>query len=170
MKDTGLIVGALLIGLLVFWPKRQATAGTPTGEPVKGPSTPGGYTWGDIETAFRDASYEWNVPDGVLKAMADIESAFRPEIISGQVKGASGEIGIMQITPRWHPDVDPYNPIHSIWYAAGWLADLYRRFGSWRLAIAAYNWGPTNLTEMGYQAAPSVTKRYVDRVAGVTGI
>lgn len=170
MKDTGLIVGALLAGLLLFWPKRQAVAATPSGEPIPGPSTPKGYTWADIEEAFRHASYEWNIPDGVLKAMADIESAFRPEIISGEVKGAAGEIGIMQITPRWHPDVDPYDPIHSIWYAAGWMNDLYRRFGDWRLAIAAYNWGPTNLAQKGYDAAPSTTKTYVSRVAAVTGI
>ncbi len=167
MKDTGLIVGALLAGLLLFWPKREAAA---AGGPIPGPSTPGGHSWADIEEAFRAASYEWNVPDGVLKAMADVESAFRPEIISGQVKGAAGEIGIMQITPRWHPDVDPYNPIHSIWYAAGWLQDLYQQFGSWRLAVAAYNWGPTNLANKGYEAAPASTKRYVDKVAGVTGI
>lgn len=172
MKDTGLIVGGLLVAFLLFWPKREAAAATPTPSNgrVQGPTFPSGHTWSEIEEAFREASYEWGIPAGVLRAMADVESAFRPEIISGEVKGAAGEIGIMQITPRWHPNVDPYNPIHSIWYAAGWLRDLYDRFGSWRLAVAAYNWGPTNLANKGYDAAPSVTKNYVNRVAAQTGI
>lgn len=173
MKNTGLIIGALLVGLMMFWPKRsEASIPSPITPPplVKGGQTPGGYTWSDLDTAFRQASYEYGVPDGVIKAMADVESAFRSDIISGQTKGAAGEIGIMQITPRWHPNVDPYDPIESIWYAAGWLRDLYEQFGDWRLAIAAYNWGPTNLTNYGYNAAPTITQQYIARVAGVTGI
>lgn len=159
-NNQGLILGSLIIGgLLIMFAPRRAAAAPEDRELGK-----------QISNAFYEASYEYGIPTGVLRAMADIESAFRPEIISGEVKGAAGEIGIMQITPKWHPDVDPYNPIHSIWYAAGWLRELRKRFGSWRLAVAAYNWGPTNLDRYGYDAAPAVTKQYVARVVASTGI
>ena len=76
----------------------------------------------------------------------------------------------MQITPRWHPNVNPYDPVESIWYAAGWLRELHDQFGNWRYAVAAYNWGPTNLRNYGFGAAPDITQQYVARVAAQTGI
>lgn len=158
-ENQALLIGALVIGTL-FLTSRKAAAMTPERH--------GALL--DIENAFQQASYEYGVPTGVLRTMADIESAFRPEIISGQVKGAAGEVGIMQITPKWHPNVDPYDPVQSIWYAAGWLRDLRERFGSWRLAVVAYNWGPTNLSQYGLEAAPQVTKDYLARVVAATGI
>lgn len=159
-ENQALIVGALIIGTLFLTTRKAAAATTPERQ--------GALL--DIENAFQQASYEYGVPTGVLRTMADIESAFRPDIISGQTKGAAGEIGIMQITPKWHPNVNPYDPIESIWYAAGWMRDLFERFGSWRLAVAAYNWGPTNLANYGLATAPAITQQYVARVVAQTGI
>lgn len=161
-ENQALLIGALVIGTLFLTTRRAAAAA-----PATGATRDLGV---EISKAFNEASYEWGIPVGVLRTMADIESAFRPDIIAGQTKGAAGEIGIMQITPKWHPNVNPYDPIESIWYAAGWLRELYDRFGSWRLAVAAYNWGPTNLAQYGINAAPQVTKDYVARVVASTGI
>jgi len=161
-ENQALIIGALIIGTL-FLTTRKASAAVP----ATGADRDLGVS---ISKAFSDAGYEYGIPVGVLRTMADIESAFRPEIVSGQVKGAAGEIGIMQITPKWHPNVNPYDPIESIWYAAGWLRDLYERFGSWREAVAAYNWGPTNLANYGLAAAPTITQQYIARVVANTGI
>lgn len=160
-ENQALLIGALVIGTLFLTTRKAAAA------PATGADRDLGVS---ISKAFNEAGYEYGIPVGVLRTMADIESAFRPEIIAGQVKGAAGEIGIMQITPRWHPNVNPYDPIESIWYAAGWLRELYEQFGSWQLAVAAYNWGPTNLANYGISAAPSITQNYVARVARETGI
>lgn len=160
-ENQALLVGAFIVGTLFLVTAKKGGAAVPEDRRV---------LMNQLEDAFRAASYEWGIPAGVLREMANIESAFRPDVISGQTKGAAGEIGIMQITPRWHPDVNPYDPIESIWYAAGWLRELYERFGSWRLAVAAYNWGPTNLAQKGFAAAPQVTQQYVARVAARTGI
>ena len=73
------------------------------------------------------------------------ESRFRPDIISGQTVSSAGAVGIMQIVPRWHPEVNALDPAAAIAYAGKFLASLYRQFGTWELALQAYNWGPGNL-------------------------
>ena len=85
------------------------------------------------------------IPGLLLVRLAYQESRFRPEIISGEKVSAAGAAGIMQIVPRWHPGVDPLDARAAINYAGKYLATLYRQFGTWELALQAYNWGPGNL-------------------------
>lgn len=91
------------------------------------------------------AEQRYGLPAGLLGRVAWQESRFRPDIIRGETVSSAGAVGLMQIVPRWHPDVDPTDPIASIDYAAQYLRRLYDRFGDWQQALAAYNWGPTNL-------------------------
>ncbi|MBZ0105526.1 MAG: lytic transglycosylase domain-containing protein [Sulfuricella denitrificans] len=86
-----------------------------------------------------------SIPANMLARLAYQESHFRQDIISGQKISSAGAVGIMQIVPRWHPDVDPLDPFASIAYAGRYLASLYRQFGRWDLALQAYNWGPGNM-------------------------
>jgi len=88
--------------------------------------------------------------------VAMIESGFEPV-----ARSAAGAVGLWQIMPetakiyglsidRW---VDQRMSAQlETAAAADFLADLHRRFGSWDLAIAAYN--------MGYGGLASVVKRY----------
>jgi membrane-bound lytic murein transglycosylase D len=53
------------------------------------------------------------------------------------------------------------------------LAALYKRFGDWQLAIAAYNWGQGNVHhEMASDGVPQLadmpteTQRYVTQIVG----
>lgn len=85
------------------------------------------------------------IPRGLLGRLLYQESRFRADIISGAVVSDAGAVGIAQIVPRWHPSVDPLDPIASINYAANYLASLRAKFASWELALAAYNWGQGNL-------------------------
>ena len=41
------------------------------------------------------------------------------------------------------------------------MAKLFDRFGNWPSAIAAYNWGPTNVAKKGLLYAPSETRNYI---------
>lgn len=96
---------------------------------------------------FASAASQYALPAGLLERVAWQESRFRDDIITGKTVSSAGAQGIMQIVPRWHPGVDPLDPAEAIPYAASYLRSLYRQFGTWRLALAAYNWGPGNISK-----------------------
>ena len=111
------------------------------------------------------------LPPKLLARLLYQESRYRPDIINGETVSSAGAVGIAQIVPKWHPGVDPYNPQDSIYYAAGYLRKLFDKFGSWRRALAAYNWGPGNLTKAIDRAgdnwiseAPKETRDYVTQI------
>ena len=114
--------------------------------------------------AIRTAEADNGLPENLLARLLDEESRYRPEIINGTVISSAGAIGIAQIVPKWHPGVNPYDPFASITYAGRYLRQLYNQFGSWSMALAAYNWGPTILTQKGFDAAPAETRDYVTSI------
>lgn len=111
------------------------------------------------------------LPRDLLARLLYQESRFRQDIITGQVRSGAGAVGIAQIVPKWHPNVDPLNPVESIHYAARYLKSLQDQFGSWRLALAAYNWGPGNISKHGTSPEkwPTETKNYVSQILGDLG-
>lgn len=91
--------------------------------------------------AAHDAEMRHGVPRDLFVRLLWQESRFDPSAHNA----GSDASGIAQIVPRWHPGVDPFDPIASIHYGAGYLAQQFRAFGSWELALKAYNWGPGNV-------------------------
>ena len=89
----------------------------------------------------------WDIPRDLLGRLIYQESHFLSEIINGERISGAGAVGIAQIVPKWHPDVDPLDPYASINYAGKYLSQLKKQFGTWKLALAAYNWGPGNLAK-----------------------
>jgi len=123
----------------------------------------------DIAAAER----QYDMPKNLMARLLYQESHYRQDIITGQVESSAGAQGIAQIVPRWHPDVDPLNPTAAIHYAAGYLSRLKNQFGDWETALAAYNWGPGNVSnareDYGYEwlnYAPEETKNYVREIWG----
>lgn len=114
--------------------------------------------------AFAAAERRHGLPAGLLRAVAWRESRGRRDIIDGRTVSSAGAVGLMQIVPRWHPDARPLDPYHSIDYAAGYLADLHAMLGTWRAAVAAYNWGPTHVRRQGLDAMPAETRAYLAEV------
>lgn len=106
---------------------------------------------------FDAATARYKLPADLVARVAWQESRYRDDIISGEVRSSAGAVGIMQIIPRWHPDIDPgppeldelaaLTPSIAIPHAAKYLRNLYNSWGTWALAIAAYNWGPGNLAK-----------------------
>ncbi len=107
------------------------------------------------------------IPRDLLARVAYQESHFRDAIINGTVSSDAGAVGIMQLVPRWHPNVNPRDPYASIAYAGKFLRQLHDQFGSWKLALAAYNWGPGNVQAhlTTPQAWPAETLAYVKEIA-----
>lgn len=89
---------------------------------------------------FRFVESEAQIPTGLLMRLAQQESFFNPFATN-----PSGAQGMMQLIPKFHPGVDPLKPEEAIPYAARFLRAQFQRFGSWRAALAAYNWGPGNV-------------------------
>ena len=112
------------------------------------------------------------IPRNLLARLLYQESRFRPEIISGAVKSLAGAIGIAQFLPATAAEfgVNPYDALESIAGAGRYVAKLYRRFGSWALALAAYNWGQGNLSRKGIAAAPVETRNYYRQILADVGV
>jgi len=75
-------------------------------------------------------------------------------------------VGIAQLNPRYHPRGVAEDPAQALPYAARYLKRMFNRFGSWEEALAAYNWGPTNLVRSGISNIPPSVRTYVDAILG----
>ena len=112
-----------------------------------------------------------------LKYLPVIESGLNPNATSRV--GAAGLWQFMATTGKQYDlQIDSYiderrDPEKSSYAAARMLSDLYKRFGDWTLALAAYNCGPERvssaITKAGggadfwavYQHLPKETRGYV---------
>lgn len=110
-----------------------------------------------------DTEKYYKIPNNLLLRLIQQESHFRPDIIEGRTVSGAGAVGIAQIVPKWHPKVDPLDPVASIKYAGMYLKSLYNMFGKWDLALRGYNWGPGNVSEWlkGNKTEPTETRNYV---------
>lgn len=121
---------------------------------------------------FTAAESQHGLPKGLLGRVAQQESAFRADIISGRTDSSAGARGIMQIVPKWHPNVDPLNVPEAINYAAKFLKSLHSEFGDWQLALAAYNFGSGNVRAWlrGDKQLPDETRNYVNNISRDLGL
>lgn len=113
---------------------------------------------------LRSAEIKYGIPEDLLARMAYQESHWRDDIVSGKKVSSAGALGLMQIVPKFHPTVNPLDVSAAIDYAGKYLHALYRQFGSWRLATAAYNAGPGNVEK--YHGVPPFTEttNYVNEI------
>ena len=172
---------AIAAAVLVIAVKQGATMDNPkagpTGRGQNTPTKPSAASWVPPASAepYLDVIDETEraegLPSGLLARVLYQESRYRADIIEGRTVSSAGALGIAQIVPRWHPDVNPLAPFEAIRYAGGYLADLYGMFGNWPQALAAYNWGPGNLSKVRDRAdwlarAPLETRNYVNQIGG----
>lgn len=120
--------------------------------------------------AIKVAEERHGLPAHLLHRLIYQESRFRSDIIDGRVVSSAGAVGIAQIVPKWHPGVNPLDPFASIEYAADYLRRLRSQFGSWTLALAAYNAGPGNVERYGGIPPFSETQRYVAEITRDVGV
>ena len=170
----GIALFIVAAGAAVLWPRRSSAAlSQPNTAPTLGgwqlPASAAPYA-----ATIRAAELRHGIPSGLLGRLLYQESRFRADVIEGRTVSAAGAVGIAQIIPRWHPDVNPLDPYASIDYAASYLATLRNRFGSWELALAAYNWGQGNLSRVAgaddwLSRVPTETRNYVTQISADVG-
>jgi soluble lytic murein transglycosylase-like protein len=91
------------------------------------------------------------------------ESNFRPT-----ARSSKGAIGLAQLMPQTARQlgVNPHDPGQNLDGGARYLAQQYRKFGDWRLALAAYNAGP-GAVEQHHGVPPyRETQNYVRTILG----
>lgn len=126
-----------------------------------------GALYDSLISMLHAAEDKYGIPRDLLARQAYQESRFRPDIIDGTTKSPAGAEGFMQIVPAYHPDVDPLDTPAAIDYAGKIMAGWYNQFGSWDLALAAYNAGPGNVKKYGNAVPPfTETQNYVAQIMG----
>lgn len=118
------------VRLLPDYPELGRLAVAPQG----GARDPGPY----LDVA-KSAARRHGVPEELFLRLVRQESGWNPKALSH--KGAIGLAQLMPATAR-KLRVDPHDPRQNLEGGARYLSEQYRRFGSWRLALAAYNAGP----------------------------
>ena len=103
------------------------------------------------------------MPEDLFLRLVQQESGWNPTAKSH--KGAYGLAQLMPATARYL-GVDPGDPAQNLDGGAKYLKEQYREFGSWRLALAAYNAGPGAVKK--YNGVPPFreTRNYVKIIWG----
>lgn len=111
----------------------------------------------------RDAARRHGVPEDLFLRLVQQESGWNAKARSH--KGAYGLAQLMPATAR-SLGVDRNDPAENLEGGARYLKAQYRTFGSWRLALAAYNAGPGAVKK--YNGVPPFreTRNYVKVIWG----
>ena len=131
-------------------------------EPTVIPRYNGGYDgpWLDVARA---AARRHGIPEDLFLRLVTQESGWNPQALS-----SAGAIGLAQLMPDTAAllGVDPADNLQNLDGGARYLAQQFRRFGDWRLALAAYNAGPEAV--VAYDGVPPYdeTQAYLRAILG----
>ncbi|HLS59176.1 MAG TPA: lytic transglycosylase domain-containing protein [Paracoccaceae bacterium] len=146
-------------GSMVGQPRRPRTL---EAEEVAIPAYTGNM--GAFQQMARRAARKYDIPENLFLRLVQTESAWSPVAVS-----TKGAIGLAQLMPGTAQllKVDPHDPQQNLEGGARYLAMQYRKYGDWRLALAAYNAGPGAVDR--YRGVPPYreTQDYVNRILGL---
>ncbi|MFU8776804.1 MAG: lytic transglycosylase domain-containing protein [Roseovarius sp.] len=131
--------------------------------------------WDDLSPMFRgayrgpyldmakQAARRYQVPEDLFLRLVQQESGWRAD-----ARSHKGAIGLAQLMPETARTlgVNPHDPRENLEGGARYLAEQYRTFGSWRLALAAYNAGPGAVSKYGGVPPYKETRNYVKVILG----
>lgn len=122
----------------------------------------GGYKGQYLATA-RTAATRHGVPTDLFLRLVQQESGWNRHAISPK-----GAIGLAQLMPQTARllRVDPNDPSANLDGGARYLRMMYDKFGSWRLALAAYNAGPEAVSKHAGVPPYRETQNYVKVIWG----
>lgn len=111
----------------------------------------------------REAATRHGVPGELFLRLVQQESGWNPGAVSH--KGATGLAQLMPGTAQ-KLGVDIADPHQNLEGGARYLRMMYDKFGSWKLALAAYNAGPGAVEKHGGIPPYAETKAYVKAILG----
>lgn len=162
----GNAVGASLVNVLLG---RKADF-DPSESPAARKASHTGSMW---LPALDEIGKAHGLPDGLLSAVAYQESHIDPSAVNKK----SGARGMMQLMPGVFPGAGQ-DPIKDMQTAATELERLFKVFGTWEAALAAYNDGQGNIQSLlltgkrknGEAGLPAETANYIANVIGPTPV
>ncbi|MEP2530602.1 lytic transglycosylase domain-containing protein [Shimia sp.] len=112
----------------------------------------------------RQAALLHGVPADLFLKLVQQESGW-----NANAKSHKGALGLAQLMPETARvlRVDPLDPKQNLEGGARYLSQQYRKFGSWRLALAAYNAGPQAVAKYGGVPPYKETQNYVKVILGL---
>ncbi len=137
-------------------PQTEKTESTPT-------VRYGGSYKGEFLEVAKAAARKHGVPEDMFLRLVQQESGWNPGAVSS--KGATGLAQLMPATAAIL-GVDATNPHQNLEGGARYLRQMYDKFGSWRLALAAYNAGPGAVEKHDGIPPYTETKNYVVAILG----
>lgn len=126
---------------------------------------PNPLTTVDLSSLIVDEANAQGVPPSIALGVAQTESGISQWTPSGSlVTSSTGALGIFQLEPTTAAGlgVDPTDVNQNIQGGIAYLAQLYQKYGNWQDALAAYNWGPSNVDSS--SSIPSSVAGYVSTV------
>ena len=126
---------------------------------------------------INEASQTYGIPVNVIMGVIKAESDFNPQCVS-----SAGAKGLMQIMPENAQEfgvTDVFDARQNIFCGTDEIARHLKTYGGdLKLALAAYNTGPGNISKRGvtssssseYLTVPQSVRDYADRVLGYAGL
>ena len=111
----------------------------------------------------KDAAQRHGIPVDLFLRLVQQESGWNPNAVSHK-----GAMGLAQLMPGTAAKlrVDPKDPAQNLEGGARYLKQQFKTFGSWRLALAAYNAGPGAVKNYGGIPPFKETRNYVKIITG----
>lgn len=147
-------------GSVKFTPKFKK--GEETADAKGVPAYRGNYKGEYLETA-KAAARKHGVPEDLYLRLVQQESGWNPVAVS--TKGATGLAQLMPETAE-HLGVDINDAEENLEGGARYLRMMFDKFGTWELALAAYNAGPGAVEQHNGIPPYAETENYVKAILG----
>lgn len=116
----------------------------------------------------RETAQDFSLDPELIGAMITVESNWQPSAVSRK-----GAMGLMQLMPKTADSLsvgNPFDPHENITGGVRYFRMLLDYFkGSLRRALAAYNAGPTRVSQNAYFPEGHETRNYVNKILSLYG-
>ena len=119
-----------------------------------------GATSDEIKQNIITQAKSMGVDPAIVLSIAKTESGFNQNI-----KSASGHVGVFQLSPATAKTMglNAYDLNDNIKGGITYYKNMYNKFGSMELAVAAYQAGPLNISRNGNKV-PGYSRSFVSRI------